>query len=254
MSDPLSFLRYRGQSRSTTNFKDATQYIKTPEADYQCTIQKSDTLSGLDGRSCPAQAGNLTYLVPGRISMSQKPSDEIEQVPINLKDDVYNPEPDQMANLLMTACMTRMGKPLPAEYSSILLHVLESYRSQKDKIHRLRELFQIEQSARVKAQNKLDSAESGRVKERDVLQGEIKRLELLISKGKNGMATLAKARAASVLQRDERRRREHGSRGGETPKPRRSSPLSTETALIMRKSSGGFHSSTTLALTAIHCS
>jgi ribosomal protein L12E/L44/L45/RPP1/RPP2 len=177
----------------------------------------------------------LSYLIPGRTSLSLKPADEIEQVPIRFKDDVYNPEPDQMANLLLTACLTRMGKPLPAEYSSILLHVLEAYRIKKDKIHRLRERVQIEQSDRVIAENKLEAGQSDWAKERELLQAENKRLELIIAKGKNGMATLAKARAASVVQRDGRRRRDTGTRSEEAQQSRRASVLSTETALLMRK-------------------
>lgn len=116
------------------------------------------------------------------------------ELSFNERDHVYNPDPDQMANTLLTVAMVRLGKPLPAEYNSFLLHVLEEYRKMRRQLDAIRVDLQAEVEGR---QSDLHVMQV----EREAYKAEVKRLERLILDGTNGGPdALALARKGSLLR------------------------------------------------------
>ena len=120
----------------------------------------------------------------------------------NVKDDVYNPDLDQMVNTLLSAVMLRPGKALPPEYGSFLLHALEAYRTQKSDLMKLQADMDEEQRGRLMDQDVFERTASLWEAEKDDYKAEIKRLEHLLE-AEMGLQGVVRARTDSLLKRDD---------------------------------------------------
>ncbi|KAI9851305.1 MAG: hypothetical protein M1838_004041 [Thelocarpon superellum] len=121
----------------------------------------------------------------------------------NFKDDVYNPDVDQMVNTLQTALMTRPGKGLGPEYYSFLCHVLEAHRAMRGQIERLESQVKEALNKRIVDHEDFDRTAMLWSVEREKYRAEVKRLEILLSKGSEGMEAVMLARAGSLIRKED---------------------------------------------------
>lgn len=131
----------------------------------------------------------------------RRPVLQDREVSFNEKDHVYDPDPDQMVNLLITVIMRTPGQGLPAHYTIFLLHVLEAYRTMKKEILGLQAELQKQRD-----QQEAEHAESRRIKslwqkEKDMYMAEVKKLGREITEGKKAAGEMALTRPDLVLER-----------------------------------------------------
>ncbi|TGO41271.1 hypothetical protein BHYA_0024g00490 [Botrytis hyacinthi] len=120
---------------------------------------------------------------------------------VNIPENVYHkPSGSQMAETLKVIMMTRnLMEPVPVEYNTCILHVLESYND-------LQEILAVKEGEieEIKGRHTKDirefdgMAEQWKAKEKDY-QKEIKNLEVLLSKTEGGMENVTMARSKSVV-------------------------------------------------------
>ncbi|TGO51671.1 hypothetical protein BCON_0156g00160 [Botryotinia convoluta] len=120
---------------------------------------------------------------------------------VNIPENVYHkPSGSQMAETLKVIMMTRnLMEPIPVEYNTCILHVLEAYND-------LQEMLAVKEGEieEIKGRHTKDirefdgMAEQWKAKEKDY-QKEIKKLEVLLSKTEGGMENVTMARSKSVV-------------------------------------------------------
>ncbi|THV53907.1 hypothetical protein BGAL_0039g00190 [Botrytis galanthina] len=120
---------------------------------------------------------------------------------VNIPENVYHkPSGSQMAETLKVIMMTRnLMDPVPVEYNTCILHVLESYND-------LQEMLAVKEGEieEIKGRHTKDirefdgMAEQWKAKEKDY-QKEIKNLEVLLSKTEGGMENVTMARSKSIV-------------------------------------------------------
>jgi chromosome segregation ATPase len=109
------------------------------------------------------------------------------------QDFIYNPDCEQMITAILSVVIDRPHLPLPPEYNSTLLHVLESYNSlvkslEKEKYNTEIDTLAMEQTLR------------DWEKDRKEFRAEIKRLEDRIAQ-LQGVEAMLKARENSILRK-----------------------------------------------------
>ena len=85
-----------------------------------------------------------TYRTPSG-SKSEWPS--IDWSNINAEDHVYRPDPDSMCTTLRQHVLNNPSTDLPAQYNSLVLHILESYYRLKDDKKELERKLQAEEES-----------------------------------------------------------------------------------------------------------
>lgn len=145
------------------------------------------------------------------LDLVPEPSSVIPATPetwpnISRADAVWdNPSPDQMAEMLKVAMMTQSTMdPLPIHFNSCILHVVEAYWHLRERSKSsLKEIEDMKESHKKDIKEFENMAHSWEESEKNY-KAEVKRLELLLSKTKGGMATVAMARSNSVLHGSKR--------------------------------------------------
>lgn len=174
------------------------------------SVPGSDRPASFDDES---EEGNLTRPRPAsRVSSymglraNTPPVHEPDTFPnFRNPDSVYHePSGDQMAEMLKVAIMCQSTfVPLPIEYNSCVLHVLEAYQGMRVEIAKKEEEIEALKHRHTEAIKDFeDMATKWEVKEKDY-QAELKNLEVLLSKTEGGMEKVSLARSKSAV---------HGSR------------------------------------------
>ncbi|KAI9779763.1 MAG: hypothetical protein M1816_003432 [Peltula sp. TS41687] len=136
-------------------------------------------------RPPPLQATSVRS--SGRHPAPPSPEDiDWETFQFKNEENVYNPDVDQMAEELQQFAMRNPGKPVPANYNSHLLHVIEAYQ----KLQRGLEAEKVARDA------DLQQWET----ERDIYEAEVKRLEDVIG-SHAGLGGMVVARKSSLLRK-----------------------------------------------------
>lgn len=127
-------------------------------------------------------------------------------------DDEAFPSPD--AEALVDSIMCRlMAEPYAAlepRFNGALLRLFESHRCMNDERLKLQEQLENEMKRGTLLYQRLQAAQKQWSDERQDFKAEIKRLELLLAKGKRGVAEVTLAREDSELRRKESVRRSRG--------------------------------------------
>jgi hypothetical protein len=89
----------------------------------------------------------------------------------------------------------------PHGFSGTLLQILEAYRDLSDERDRLERRITGEVESRLAERSQAQQAESLWEEERRTYKAEVKRLELVIAKGKRGVAEVALVRQDSLIRR-----------------------------------------------------
>lgn len=132
----------------------------------------------------------------------------------------HKPSGDQMAETLKVIMMTRNNfSPVPVEYNSCILHVLEAYQDLREQVNAKQEIIdELKQSHTKDIKDFEQLATRWEKKEQDY-KTELKKLEVLLSKTEGGMESVVMARSNSRIHGSKRASDEIG-RGISTIKER----------------------------------
>ncbi|RMY06896.1 hypothetical protein D0866_14991 [Hortaea werneckii] len=127
-------------------------------------------------------------------------------------DDESFPSPDAegLVDSIMCRLMAQLYACLEPRFNSAILRLLESYRCMNDERQKLQQQFESEVKRGTLLYQRLQAAQKQWSDERQDFKAEIKRLELLLAKGKRGIAEVTLAREDSELRRKESVRRSRG--------------------------------------------
>ncbi|KAG0646694.1 hypothetical protein D0Z07_6211 [Hyphodiscus hymeniophilus] len=116
-------------------------------------------------------------------------------------EDVYHkPSSDQLAEMLKVVMMNQSNtEPVPIEYNSTILHVLEAYHDLRMQLTAEEDAMEmLKQSSKKDIKDFEELASQWHQKEGDY-KIEMKKLEVLLSKTEGGMESVALARSKSVI-------------------------------------------------------
>ncbi|APA10661.1 hypothetical protein sscle_06g054310 [Sclerotinia sclerotiorum 1980 UF-70] len=120
---------------------------------------------------------------------------------VNTPENAYHkPSGSQMAETLKVVMMTRnLMEPVPVEYNTCILHVLEAFNDLEEELARKNGEIEEIKARHTKDIREFDvMAEQWKAKEKDY-QKEMKNLEILLSKTEGGMENVTMARSKSVI-------------------------------------------------------
>ncbi|KAF2814174.1 uncharacterized protein BDZ99DRAFT_567843 [Mytilinidion resinicola] len=103
-------------------------------------------------------------------------------------------DPYMVVQSISTMLLRNPNKPLPVAHNSGLLHLIENYRNLREEKEKLDELLK-------ETLDGFKEAEERWATEEHNFRSEIRRLELIIARGKQGMTELMRARQGSVIHR-----------------------------------------------------
>ncbi|KAH0356135.1 hypothetical protein KCU83_g1340, partial [Aureobasidium melanogenum] len=116
------------------------------------------------------------------------------------------PDPDQIMDSIMRTLIAEPYRPLDVKHNSPLLMIFEGFRNLRDENSSLMRKLKYEAETRFASHHELELERQAWHREREEYQAEVKRLELIISKNKEGVAEVVRARQGSLLGREHRRR------------------------------------------------
>ncbi|KAI7322995.1 hypothetical protein KC315_g8641 [Hortaea werneckii] len=127
-------------------------------------------------------------------------------------DDESFPSPDAegLVDSIMCRLMAQPYACLEPRFNSAILRLLESHRCMNDERQKLQQQLESEVKRGTLLYQRLQAAQKQWSDERQDFKAEIKRLELLLAKGKRGVAEVTLAREDSELRRKESVRRSRG--------------------------------------------
>ncbi|KEQ77334.1 hypothetical protein M436DRAFT_32671, partial [Aureobasidium namibiae CBS 147.97] len=120
------------------------------------------------------------------------------------------PDPDQIMDSMMRTLIAEPYRPLDVKNNSPLLMIFEGFRNLRDENASLVRKLKYEVETRFSSHHELELERQRWQQEREEYQAEVKRLELIISKDKEGVAEVMRARRGSLLRKEHRRRTASG--------------------------------------------
>jgi hypothetical protein len=120
------------------------------------------------------------------------------------------PDPDQTMDSIMRTLVTEPYRSLDIKYNSPLLMIFEGFRNLRDENASLMRKLKYEVETRFSSHHELELERQRWQQEREEYKAEVKRLELIISKDKEGVAEVIRARRGSLLRGEHRRRTTSG--------------------------------------------
>ncbi|KAI7283111.1 hypothetical protein KC345_g3107 [Hortaea werneckii] len=121
-----------------------------------------------------------------------------------------SPDADSLVDSIMCRLMAQPYAALEPRFNGALLRHFESHRCMQDERLRLQQQLEAEMKRGTLLYQRLQTAQKQWSDERQDFKAEIKRLELLLAKGKRGVAEVTLAREDSELRRKESVRRSRG--------------------------------------------
>ncbi|KAK6005504.1 hypothetical protein QM012_007146 [Aureobasidium pullulans] len=116
------------------------------------------------------------------------------------------PDPDQIMDSIMRTLIAEPYRPLDVKHNSPLLLIFEGFRNLRDENSSLMRKLKYEAETRFASHHEVELERQAWQREREEYKAEVKRLELIISKDKEGVAEVMRARQGSLLGREHRRR------------------------------------------------
>lgn len=117
------------------------------------------------------------------------------------REDPYpDPQPERLMDSIMCRLLADPYDTLDPRFNTALLQIFEAFRNLVDERNKLRAQLTEEVECRSSDKGIMQYAESKWRDERQAYKAEVKRLELIISKGKRGVADVALARQDSILR------------------------------------------------------
>lgn len=116
------------------------------------------------------------------------------------------PDADQIMDSMMRTLIAEPYRPLDVKHNSPLLMIFEGFRNLRDENASLVRKLKYEVETRFSQHHEMEVERQRWQQEREEFQAEVKRLELIISKDKEGVAEVMRARRGSLLRKEHRRR------------------------------------------------
>ncbi|KAG9948590.1 hypothetical protein KCU85_g5003, partial [Aureobasidium melanogenum] len=116
------------------------------------------------------------------------------------------PDPDQTMDSIMRTLIAEPYRPLDVKHNSPLLMIFEGFRNLRDENSSLLRKLKYEAETRFESHHELELERQAWQREKEQYQAEVRRLELIISENKEGVAEVVRARQGSLLGREHRRR------------------------------------------------
>jgi hypothetical protein len=120
------------------------------------------------------------------------------------------PDADQIMDSMMRTLIAEPYRPLDVKHNSPLLLIFEGFRNLRDENASLVRKLKFEVETRFSSHHELELERQRWQQEREEYKAEVKRLELIISKDKEGVAEVMRARRGSLLRAEHRRRTTSG--------------------------------------------
>jgi hypothetical protein len=118
-----------------------------------------------------------------------------------IEDTFPNPSAEQLVDTVLCRLMSRPYDALDTRFNGALLQIFEAYRELSDQRDRLQRSLAEEMVLREAERSVTQKAECKWEEEKQTYKAEVKRLELVIAKGKCGVAEVALARQESLIRR-----------------------------------------------------
>jgi hypothetical protein len=115
-------------------------------------------------------------------------------------DSTSGPDVERLMDSFMCRLLAEPYCPLDPRFNSMLMQVFESYRYLKNDKDRLYQQLEQETEKRNALEHALHHASRQWETEKQDYKAEVKRLELLLAKGKRGLAEVTLARQNSVVR------------------------------------------------------
>lgn len=155
----------------------------------------------------PKLSSYLTQSVP--FGSTSKPEPEPSPVPSPgqtfpswaVEDTFPNPNADQLMDNILRRLMSQPLEGLSSSFNSSLMTIFEAHRHLQDEKTRLERMLAEEMENRHADRVSRQQAECEWEDERKTYKAEVKRLELIVAKGKRGIAEVALARQGSLIRR-----------------------------------------------------
>lgn len=118
-----------------------------------------------------------------------------------VEDTFPHPSAEQLMDTILCRLMSQPYDSLDTRFNGGLLQIFEAYRDLSDQRERLEKNLAKETAVREAERSLAQEAEHRWEEEKQTYKAEVKRLELLIAKGRCGVAEVALARQDSLIQR-----------------------------------------------------
>ncbi|KAI0491265.1 hypothetical protein F4859DRAFT_41193 [Xylaria cf. heliscus] len=197
MADPLSWLKLGPRSR--------TPSIPLPTSSPECKATR-ESHSGHHRR--PGSTRMSSHVIQPQSSPEFFPTDNIDEDAASLfvrnQDRIwYNPSLDQMVEALQVSLMTcGVLEPIPIEYNSYILHLIEGFAKARADIRKAEVADQELKQSLEQNLEQFRLATDGWLQKESQYLAEVKRLEVLLSKSSpDGLEAVTLARTNSVVDR-----------------------------------------------------
>lgn len=117
-----------------------------------------------------------------------------------VEDTFPHPSAEQLIHAVMCRLMARPYESLESRFNGSLLQIFEAYRELADERDRLEKKLAEEEDGRSAERSAMQKAERRWEDEKETYKAEVKRLELVIAKGKRGVAEVALVRQDSLIR------------------------------------------------------
>ncbi|KAM0716979.1 hypothetical protein Q7P37_006831 [Cladosporium fusiforme] len=118
-----------------------------------------------------------------------------------LEDPYPAPGAEQLTDAIMCRLMSRPYDALEPRFNGTLLQIFEAHRQMADEKNRLQDKLAEEMRDRLAERSAMQQSEQKWEDEKKTYKAEVKRLELVIAKGKRGVAEVALVRQDSLIRR-----------------------------------------------------
>lgn len=205
MADIPQWRRKIPPSRSRTPLPDPDQDIRPSSAMTGNTTRPPTPKKGLR----PKLSSYLSQ--SGPFASTTKPEPEPEPLfaehptpsfPSWVLEDPYPaPSAEQLTDAIMCRLMSRPYDALEPRFNGSLLQIFETHRDLADERNVLQERLTQEMQGRLVERSARQEAEQKWEEEKSTYKAEVRRLELVIAKGKRGVADVALVRQDSLIRR-----------------------------------------------------
>lgn len=206
MADIPQWRRRIPPSRSRTplpDFAEADNETRPPSALAGPSTRPATPKKGLR----PKLSSYLSQSGPFSTTSKPEPEPVFAELPVHrfpswvIGDPFPNPSAEQLIDAIMCRLMSQPYDALEPRFNSALLQIFEAFRDLTDMRDRLRETLASETRGRLAEQAASRKSQSKWDEEKQTYKAEVKRLELIIAKGKRGVADVALARQDSLIRR-----------------------------------------------------
>lgn len=176
-----------------------------PQPNRQSSFSEHDTNDSEEGSNCrirPASRVSSYMGLPLGFRPATPPIPAPEAFPIlrNPENVYYKPSGDQLVEMLKVVMMNQSTMdPVPVQYNSTILHVLEAYHDLRMQLIATAEAVDVLKQSHTKDIKDFEELAAAWQQRESEYKAEVKNLEVLLSRTEGGMETVAMVRSHSAI-------------------------------------------------------